>query len=79
MCRKRYAKKNKKNIYFLCEKFGDSKATFLGHYALMPLNTVFPHIASAATKYSFLTLEIQKSQCIRPKVTVHKCGETTQG
>ena len=29
--------------------------------------------------YSFLDLEIQRSQYIRPKVTVHKCGETIQG
>ena len=29
--------------------------------------------------YSFLNLEIQRSQYIKPKVTVHKCGETIQG
>ena len=29
--------------------------------------------------YSFLNLEIQTSQYIRPKVTVHKCAETIQG
>ena len=29
--------------------------------------------------YSFLNLEIQKSQYIRPKVTVHKGEETIQG
>ena len=29
--------------------------------------------------YSFLYLEIQRSQYIRPKVTVHKCAETIQG
>ena len=29
--------------------------------------------------YSFLDLEIQRSQYIRPKVTVHKCAETIQG
>ena len=29
--------------------------------------------------YSFLTLEIQRSQYIRPKVTVHKGAETVQG
>ena len=29
--------------------------------------------------YSFLNLEIQRSQCIMPKVTVHKGGETIQG
>ena len=29
--------------------------------------------------YSFLNLEIQRSQYIRPKVTVHKCVETIQG
>ena len=26
--------------------------------------------------YSFLNLEIQRSQYIRPKITVHKCAET---
>ena len=29
--------------------------------------------------YSFLNLEIQRSQYIRPKVTVHKDAETIQG
>ena len=29
--------------------------------------------------YSFLDSEIQKSQYIKPKVTVHKCAETIQG
>ena len=29
--------------------------------------------------YSFLNLEIQRSQFIRPKVTVHKGAETIQG
>jgi hypothetical protein len=29
--------------------------------------------------YSFLNLEIQRSQYIRPKVPVHKCEETIQG
>ena len=29
--------------------------------------------------YSFLNLEIQRSQYIRPKVTVYKCAETIQG
>ena len=29
--------------------------------------------------YSFLNLEIQRSQYIQPKVTVHKCAETIQG
>ena len=29
--------------------------------------------------YSFLNLEIQRSQYIRPKVTVHKGAETIQG
>ena len=29
--------------------------------------------------YSFLNLEIQRSQYIRAKVTVHKCAETIQG
>ena len=29
--------------------------------------------------YSFFNLEIQRSQYIRPEVTVHKCVETIQG
>ena len=29
--------------------------------------------------YSFFNLKIQRSQYIRPKVTVHKCGEAIQG
>ena len=29
--------------------------------------------------YSYLNLEIQRSQYIRAKVTVHKCAETIQG
>jgi hypothetical protein len=29
--------------------------------------------------FSFLKLEIQRLQYIRPKVTVHKCAETIQG
>ena len=40
--------------------------------------TVFPHIVSAET-ILFLNLEIQRSQYIRPKVTVHKGVETIQG
>ena len=34
---------------------------------------VFPNIVG---NYSFLNLEIQRSQYIRPKATVHKCAET---
>ena len=34
---------------------------------------------SCRGNYSFLNLEIQSSQYIRPKVTVHKCVETIQG
>ena len=41
------------------------------------LPTVFRHIVSAET--IFLGLEIQRSQYIRPKVTVYKCAETIQG
>ena len=36
------------------------------------VDTVFPHIVSAET-ILFLDLEIQRSQYIRPKVTIHKC------
>jgi hypothetical protein len=34
---------------------------------------------SVRGNYSFLNLEIQSSQYIRPKVTVHKGAETIQG
>ena len=43
-------------------------------------NTVFPQSSySFRGNYSFLNLEIQRSQYIRLKVTVHKCAETIQG
>ena len=41
------------------------------------ITTVFPHIVSAET--IFFIVEIQRSQYIRPKVTVHKCAESIQG
>ena len=41
-------------------------------------HTVSSHIVSAETIF-FLNLEIQRSQYIRPKVTVHKGVETIQG
>ena len=39
------------------------------------------HISSYSfhRNYSFWNLEIQRSQYLRPKVTVHKCVETIQG
>ena len=39
------------------------------------------HISSYSFRenYSFLNFEIQRSQYIRPKVTVHKGAETIQG
>ena len=40
-------------------------------------HTVFSHIVSEET--FFFNLEIQRSQYIRPKVTVHKGVETIQG
>ena len=42
------------------------------------LDTIFPHIVSAETTF-FLHLEIQRSQYISPRVTVHKGAETIQG
>ena len=39
----------------------------------------FDHIMYTVFPHSFLNLEIQRSQYIRPKVTVHKCAETIQG
>ena len=41
-------------------------------------HTIFPHIVSTET-ILFLNLEIQRSQYMRPKVTVHKGAETIQG
>ena len=40
--------------------------------------TLFPHIVFSET-ILFLNLEIQRSQYIRPKATVHKGAETIQG
>ena len=50
----------------------------------VPFSTVIPlyyRISSYSFRgnYSFLNLEIQRSQCIRPKVTVHKGAATIQG
>ena len=42
------------------------------------LDTIFPHIVSGEATF-FLQLEIQRSQYISPKVTVHKGAETIQG
>ena len=42
------------------------------------VGTIFPHIVSAET-ILFLNLEIQRSQYIRLKVTVHKGAETING
>ena len=39
----------------------------------------FDHIMYTVFPHSFFNLEIQRSQYIRPKVTVHKCAETIQG
>ena len=41
--------------------------------------TAFPHKYSFRGNYSFLNLEIQRSQYIRPKVTIHNCVEIIQG
>ena len=39
------------------------------------------HISSYSFRgnYSFLNLDIQRSQCISSKITVHTCAETIQG
>ena len=49
--------------------------------ALFGVNKSTYHISSYSFRgnYSFLDLEIQRSQYIRPKVTVHRCAETIQG
>ena len=48
---------------------------------LLLLKTCIYRISSYCfrRKYSFLNLETQRSQYIRPKVTVHKGAETVQG
>ena len=56
-------------MYFLIKK------EVLSARGLTDWLTVFPNIVS----YSFLNLEIQRSQYIRSKVTVHKGAETIQG
>ena len=48
----------------------------INHYREKTI-TVFPHIVSTET-ILFLNLEIQRSQYIRPMVTVHKGAETIQ-
>ena len=49
--------------------------------AAFPMGILEYHISSYSFygNYSFLNLEIQRSQYIRPKVTVHICAETIQG
>ena len=42
-------------------------------------NNYHIYLNSFRRNYSFLNLEIQRSQYIRPKVTVHKAAETIQG
>ena len=60
------------------QHFWSFKLEFQRHKILLIfLSTVFPHKVSG--NYSFLNLEIQRSQYIRPKVTAHKCVETIQG
>ena len=49
-------------------------------YDLLSVFLTYPiSIYSFHKNYSFLTLEIQRSQNIRPKVTVNECEETIQG
>ena len=43
------------------------------------IHTVLPHTYSFRGNYTFLNLEIQRSQYIRPKFTVHKGVQTIQG
>ena len=47
--------------------------------ALLMLNTYRISSYSFRGNYSFLNLEIQRSQYIRAKVTVHKGAETLEG
>ena len=61
--------------FFKCQTF----AQCMFRIVFFTLSTVFPHMYSFRGKNSFLNLEIQRSQYIRPKVTVHKCAETIQG
>ena len=54
-------------------KYGKSKKSY-GSYTLYRNSSY-----SFGGNYFSLNLEIQKSQYIRPKVTVHKCAEIIQG
>ena len=49
-------------------------SAFWAFYGRLKIPTVFPHETNL-----FLKLEIQRSQYIRPKVTVRKGAETIQG
>ena len=54
----------------------DISLKFPGMYTM---ESTVGDIHSFRGNYSFLNLEIQRSQYIRPKVTVHKGAETIQG
>ena len=53
----------------------------VGHIATQASEQKKYRISSYSVRgnYSFLNLEIKRSQYIRPKVTVHKGAETIQG
>ena len=67
------AEKIEPNITCPCAFRGHSQAMFTrwGRYRISSYNF--------RGNYSFLNLEIQRAQYIRPKVTVHKYVETIQG
>ena len=46
---------------------------------ILPITTYLISSYSFRRNYSFLNTKIQRSQYIKPKVTVHKCAETIQG
>ena len=67
---------------FLNSNITKMKVQKLSKFRLILLRAHFIyHISSNSFRrnYSFLNLEIQRSQHMRPKFTVHKCVETIQG
>ena len=88
--RKIILKSQTSNIHINQTEFDQSGQSVLGswHNTLLTINEdsficieKIYRISSYSFRgnYSFLNLEIQRSQYLRPKVTVHKCAETIQG
>ena len=74
-------------LTYLCEKINpfSTKQEYIPESELLSkivlIRVLKYRISSCSFRgnYSFLNFEIQRSQSIRPKVTVHKCAETIQG